>query len=184
MTQRPVATATFLVKTTFGPQAAAALIRERVAEIEPNLVVYNLQTLEERVGLGLLANRALAWASGVLGLLGLALGAVGTYGIVSFLVEQRRREIGLRIALGATPSRVVGMTTRLGMLWTGTGIALGAAASLVVAKLLQAYLNGIDGIDTIPLTSAAFLLAATGYAACLVPARRAGRTDPMAALRD
>jgi ABC-type lipoprotein release transport system permease subunit len=65
-----------------------------------------------------------------------------------------------------------------------TGIALGAAASLVVAKLLQAYLNGIDGIDTIPLTSAAFLLAATGYAACLVPARRAGRTDPMDALRE
>jgi predicted permease len=184
MTQRPVATATFLVKTPLGPKAAAALIQERVSAIEPNLVVYNLQTLEERVGLGLLANRALAWASGVLGLLGLALGAVGTYGIVSFVVEQRRREIGIRIALGATPSRVVGMTTRLGMLWTGTGIVLGAVASLVVARLLQAYLNGIDGIDTIPLAAAAFLLAATGYAACLVPARRASRIDPMAALRD
>jgi len=103
---------------------------------------------------------------------------------VSFLVEQRRWEIAIRIALGATPSGVVGMTTRRGMLWTGTGIVLGVAASLVVARLLQANLNGIDGIDPIPLAAAAFLLAATGYAACLVPARRASRTDPMAALRE
>jgi ABC-type lipoprotein release transport system permease subunit len=65
-----------------------------------------------------------------------------------------------------------------------TGIALGAAASLVVAKLLQAYLNGIDGIDTIPLAAAALRLPATGYAACLVPARRAGRIAPMDALRE
>lgn len=184
MTQRPVATATFLVKTTLGPQAAAALIRERVSAIEPNLVVYNLQTLEERVGLGLLANRALAWASGVLGLLGLALGAVGTYGIVSFLVEQRRPEIGLRIALGATPSRVSRTTARAGLIWTGTGVLLGAGASLVAARLLQAYLNGIHWSDPIPLAAAAVLLAATGYAACLVPARRASRTDPMTALRE
>jgi len=184
LTQRPVSTATFLIKTTLGPRATAALVRERVAAVEPNLVVYNLQPLEERFGLALLANRALAWVSGVLGLLGLTLGAIGTYGIVSFLMEQRRREIGIRIALGATPSGVVGMTTRRGMLWTGTGIVLGVAASLVVARLLQAYLNGIDGIDPIPLAAAAFLLAATGYAACLVPARRASRTDPMAALRE
>jgi ABC-type antimicrobial peptide transport system permease subunit len=173
-----------LIKTTLGPRATAALVRERVAAVEPNLVVYNLQPLEERFGLALLANRAQAWVSGVLGLLGLTLGAIGTYGIVSFLMEQRRREIGIRIALGATPSGVVGMTTRRGMLWTGTGIVLGVAASLVVARLLQAYLNGIDGIDPIPLAAAAFLLAATGYAACLVPARRASRTDPMAALRE
>jgi predicted permease len=184
LTQRPVSTATFLIKTTLGPRATAALVRERVAAVEPDLVVYNLQPLEERFGLALLANRALAWVSGVLGLLGLTLGAIGTYGIVSFLMEQRRREIAIRIALGATPSGVVGMTTRRGMLWTGTGIVLGVAASLVVARLLQAYLNGIDGIDPIPLAAAAFLLAATGYAACLVPARRASRTDPMAVLRE
>jgi predicted permease len=184
MTQRPVSTATFLVKTTLGPQAAAALIRERVSAVEPNLVVYNLQTLEERVGLGLLANRALAWVTGVLGLLGAALGAIGTYGIVSFLVEQRRSEIGLRIALGATPSRVVGMTTRLGMLWTGTGVVLGMAGSLVTTGLLQAHLNGIHGSDPIALAAAALLLAATGCLACLVPARRASRTDPAAALRE
>jgi predicted permease len=184
LTQRPVSTATFLIKTTLGPRATAALVRERVAAVEPDLVVYNLQPLEERFGLALLANRALAWVSGVLGLLGLTLGAIGTYGIVSFLMEQRRREIAIRIALGATPSGVVGMTTRRGMLWTGTGIVLGVAASLVVARLLQANLNGIDGIDPIPLAAAAFLLAATGYAACLVPARRASRTDPMAVLRE
>jgi len=184
LTRRPVSTATFLIKTTLGPRAAAELIRERVAEIEPKLVVYNLQTLEERVGLSLLANRALAWVSGVLGLLGVSLGAMGTYGIVSFLVEQRRREIGLRIALGATPSQVVKMTTRLGMVWTSTGVVLGAAGGLVAARILQAHLNGIDESDPIPLAAAVFLLAGTGYAACLVPARRASRTDPMEALRE
>jgi ABC-type antimicrobial peptide transport system permease subunit len=68
------------------------------------------------------------------------------------------------------------------MVWTATGVVLGMAGSLVAARVLQAHLNGIDGIDPIPLAAAAFLLAATGYAACLVPARRASRTDPMAAL--
>ncbi len=173
-----------LIKSTLGPRATATLVREQVAEIEPDLVVYNLHTIEERIGLALLANRALAWVSGVLGLLGVCLGAIGTYGIVSFLVEQRRRELGLRIALGATPSQVVGLTTRLGMVWTGTGIVLGVAFSLIVARLLQAYLNGILVSDPVPLAAAGFLLAATGYAACLGPARRASRTDPMAALRE
>jgi predicted permease len=184
MTQRPVSTATFLVKTTLGPPATAALLRERVSAIEPDLVVYNLQTLEERVGLTLLANRALAWVSGVLGLLGLALGAVGTYGIVSFLAEQRRREIGLRIALGATPAQVVRVSARPGMVWTATGVVLGAAGCLIAERLLQAHLNGIHGADPIPLAGAAFLLAATGYAACFVPARRASRVHPMDALRE
>jgi predicted permease len=184
LTQRPVSTATFLVKTTLGAPAAAALLRERVSEIEPDLVVYNLQTLEERVGLTRLANRALAWVSGVLGLLGLALGAVGTYGIVSFLVEQRRREIGLRVALGATPAQVVGMTTRPGIRWTATGVVLGAAGSLLAARLLKAHLDGIHEADPVPLAAAAFLLAATGFAASLVPARRASREHPMESLRE
>ncbi len=184
LTQRPATTATFLVKSTLDPRDAASLVRREVAEVAPDLVVYNLHTLEERLGLDLLANRALAWVSGVLGILGLALGAIGTYGIASFLVEQRRREIGLRIALGATPSRVVRATTREGLVWTGTGVALGMAGALVASRLLQAYLNGIHAADPLPHVVAALLLAATGYASCLVPARRASRTNPIDALRD
>jgi ABC-type antimicrobial peptide transport system permease subunit len=179
-----VSTATFLVKTTLGAPVTAALLRERVSEIEPDLVVYNLQTLEERVGLTLLANRALAWVSGVLGLLGLALGAVGTYGIVSFFVEQRGREIAFRVALGATPAQVVGMTTRQGIRWTAAGVVLGAAGSLLAARLLKAHLDGVHEADPAPLAAAAVLLAATGYAACLVPARRASRAHPMESLRE
>jgi ABC-type antimicrobial peptide transport system permease subunit len=76
------------------------------------------------------------------------------------------------------------MATRLGMLWTGTGVVLGMAGSLVTTRLLQAHLNGIHGSDPIALAAAAFLLTATGCLACLVPARRASRTHPAAALRE
>jgi predicted permease len=184
LARRPPSTATFLIKTTLGPRAAASLVRRHVAEIAPDLVVYNLHTLEERIGLGLLANKALAWVSGGLGLLGLALGAIGTYGILSFLVEERRREIGIRIALGATPSRVVEATTRAGLLWTASGVALGLALSLAVVQLLQSRLSGIEGSDPISMAAAALLLLATGSAACFVPARRASRIHPIDALRD
>lgn len=147
-------------------------------------MVYNLHALEERIGLGLLAHRALAWVSGVLGTLALLLGAIGTYGLVSFLVEERRREIGVRLALGATPSRVVSLSTRQGMRWTAAGVALGLPAAFALARLLQSLLRGVSAADPIPVAGAALLLFAVTYAACFVPARRASRGDVMATLRE
>jgi predicted permease len=184
LAQEPVSTMTFLARTAMDLGSAAARLQEEVARIDPYLVVYNLHPLEDRIGLTLLGHRALAWVSGVLGTLALLLGAIGTYGLVSFLVEERRREIGVRLALGATPSRVIRLTTRQGMRWAAGGVALGIPAAFAGARILQSLLRGVSAADPIPMAAAAFLLFAATYAACYVPAKRASKGDVMAVLRE
>jgi predicted permease len=184
LAQEPVATITLLARTTLGPRAAALRVRDEVASFDPYLVVYNLQALEERIGLGLLAHRALAWVAGVLGILALLLGALGTYGLVSFLVEERRREIGVRLALGATPSRVVSLSTRRGMRWSAAGASLGLSGAFALARLLESHFRGLSADDPIPMAGAALLLFTATWVACFLPARRASRADVMSALRE
>jgi len=184
LAQQPVATVTFLIKTEGDPRAATSVVRARVAELDPNLPVYNLNTLEERIGLNLFPNRALALVSSILGLFALALGTMGIYGLMSYLVEQRRREIGVRLALGASSSRVVNLITRQGMTWTVTGVVLGLTLALVFIRFLQGRLYGLSATDPIAIGGVLALLIATAYAACALPAKRASRTAPLAVLRE
>jgi ABC-type antimicrobial peptide transport system permease subunit len=159
-------------------------VRSRIASADPNLLVYNWTTLEERIGLNLLPNRAAALLGGVLGILALGLSTMGTYGATAFTTRQRAREIGIRIALGAPPSNVVGLVTQHGIGMIGVGLGLGLVGALASTTLLRHFLYGISRFDPAALIGLTLLLATTAYLACYIPARRASRVDPAVVLHD
>jgi predicted permease len=175
---------TFLIKTALAPPAVFSLVRTRVAALDPDLAPFNLMTLDDRLGLGRLANRASATVSGALGLLALVLGAIGIFGTMTFLVQQRRKEIGIRMALGATPWTVTHLMTSQGMRWTATGLALGLVGGLGAAVTLRRFLYGVVAADPLAFVVTPIVLGSVAYLACLIPARRASRLDPMITLRE
>jgi predicted permease len=179
-----VASPTFLMKSSGDTTALLAFVRARIAEIDPDLVAYNLMTLDDRLSLGLIVNRAAAAVSGGLGLLALALGSFGLYGTMSFLVALRRREIGVRLALGAPRRSVMALVARQGMSWAGAGMLLGLGAAWIAALGLNRFLPGVSAADPFAFAAAPLVLAAAAYLACHVPARRAARLDPLDALRE
>jgi len=182
-TQQSVSTATFLLKTDASPAAAIATVRELMAELDPSLLAYNLSPLEERIGLNLLPNRVLAWLASSLGILALVLGAVGTFGLLSFLVSQRRHEMGIRMALGAQRLDVLRLVFGYGLRLAITGVTIGLAGSLAATRLLASYLHGIPERDPLLLAGVALVLCGTAFVACLVPALRACKTDPLSVIR-
>ena len=120
---------------------------------------------------------------GVFAVVAAVLSAAGLYGVVAYAVQQRTREVGVRIALGARPSSVVGLIAREGVWLIALGIVLGAAASGALARLLSSFLYGVSPYDPVAFTVAPVLLAAVAVLAIVVPARRASRVDPVVALR-
>jgi ABC-type antimicrobial peptide transport system permease subunit len=120
----------------------------------------------------------------VFGFLALGLASIGLYGMTAYSVSRRRREIGLRMALGAEQSGVMGLILRQGMLLVGIGVAIGIAASVLVGRALSTLLFNVSPLDPISLTAASVVLMLVALAACYLPARRASRVDPLVALRD
>jgi predicted permease len=184
MTQDPILLPTFLIKATGDPSTILSAVRTRIAEMDPELVPYNVITFNDRLGLSTLMHRAVASVSGSLGLLALALSAIGIYGTMSFLVQLRRREIGIRMALGASPWSVVKLVTNQGMIWTATGLALGVIGGLGATLLLSRFLYGVVVTDPFAFILALLTLGGSAYLACYLPARRATRVDSLALLRD
>lgn len=176
--------ATLLVKASGDSRTAAGLARSLIADLDPNLVVTNLNTLDDRLGLALLPNRAAAATSGILGLIALGLGAIGTYSVMAFLVAQRRREIGIRLALGALPRAVVGMITGQGLRSAAAGLAVGMGAGVGALRLLQGLVVGVSANDPVPLLIVPSLLAVISYLACVIPAGHAGKENILAVLRE
>jgi ABC-type antimicrobial peptide transport system permease subunit len=114
----------------------------------------------------------------------LALGTLGIYGTMSMVVRQRRREMGIRIALGASPMGVVHLVTKRAMLWTVVGLALGFTGALGAIRWLQRDFYGIEIYDPPTFIAVTLILGATAYAACFVPAARASRVDPLRVIRE
>jgi predicted permease len=181
--QSPPVAATFFIKARGDAAAVFAAIRRMVAEIDPDLVPYNLMTFDDRLALSTIVNRAAATVSGSLGVLVLALGAIGIFGAVSLLVQQRRRELGVRLALGAAPRQLLGMVLGQGLKWTAPGLALGLTFGALATFGLSRALRGIAVLDPVAFLVTPVLLAAVTALACLVPARRASRVDPLVTLR-
>ena len=182
--QRPPAVATFMMRTSGDAASVFAIVRSRVADIDPDLAPYNLITFNERLGLALIANRAAATLSGSLGVLVLLLGSVGIFGTMVLLGQQRRRELGVRAALGASPAQLLAMVMRQGLSWTAPGLLLGIAAGVAATFGLSRVLRGIAILDPFALVITPLLLATTAALACLIPGRRAARVDPLTALRE
>jgi predicted permease len=175
-------TATAILTGPIDPAAAARWVRAEVAALDPSLPV-NIETLDQRVGKLAERPRFNAWLLGLFAAMGLLLAAIGLYGVVSFLVAQRTQEIGVRMALGATPGAIARLVLGHAARWTFAGAALGVIASLFAARLLEAMLFHVSARDPWILAAAVAALWSIAMIAAWVPSRRAARIDPMQALR-
>jgi ABC-type antimicrobial peptide transport system permease subunit len=174
---------TFYVRTAMDSDVFVATIPKTIARVDPNLPVDNLRTLPQQIRENVFLDRFLGVLSASFAILATVLAAIGLYGVLAYTVIQRTREIGLRMALGATPSRVRGMVLRQVGKMTAIGAAVGLAAAWGLGRLAQSLLYRLDGADPVVLVSSAGALALVALGAGLVPALRASRVDPMGALR-
>ena len=166
-----------------GTASAVAGVRAALAELDPNLPIIRAQRLDEAVSLGLLPQRVAARLAGSLGLIGLLLAAIGIYGVTAFAVAQRTREIGVRLALGASTSEVLRPVLRQGLLVTGMGVTIGLATGAVASRLLSGLLYGLGGEDPVTFVTVALVFVATAGLASYLPARAATKINPLRALR-
>jgi putative ABC transport system permease protein len=173
-----------LVKTRNGsPDAAASLIRERLREIDSTLPVYGFRALDDWIDASSARTRIRSWVLGLLASVALALGMIGIYGVLAYLVTLRRHEFGVRLALGAQPRSLLRLVLRQGLGLAAIGIAIGLAGAAVLTRVLETLLFGVSTRDPATFLGVAMLLFAAALIACYAPARRAAQADPMAALR-
>ena len=164
-------------------QNVEALVRRTLAGIDPNLTVVDLRTFDAQVAGNFNQERLIARLTSLFGILALILASVGLYGVMSYLVARRTSEIGVRMALGATRSSVVGMVLR-GALWQILiGLGLGIPAALLAGHLMANQLYEVGSYDPVALVSATLVLGLCAAAAGFIPARRAASIEPMQALR-
>jgi predicted permease len=175
-------TATAFLSGPMDPAALARWVRAEVAALDPTLPV-NIETLDQHVGRLAQRPRFNAWLLSLFAAMGLLLAAIGLYGVISFLVAQRTQEIGVRMALGATPGAVARLVLGHAARWTFAGAALGVVGSLFAARLLDAMLFHVSARDPWILAAAVTVLWVIAMLAAWVPSRRAARVDPMQALR-
>ncbi|HUK29726.1 MAG TPA: ABC transporter permease, partial [Candidatus Acidoferrum sp.] len=165
------------------PEAVATQVRSAVHSSDSNLALYAVRTIPEIVSDSMTDTNYQTFLLGALAALALVLAAVGTYGVMSFVVTARTNEIGIRMALGAGRGQVLWMVLRQGIAVTVAGIAMGVAGTLALTKLLQDFLYGVRPGDPLTLVSVCGVMAIVALAACAIPAMRATRVDPSVALR-
>jgi putative ABC transport system permease protein len=158
-------------------------VRRTVQKVDPVLPISEVRTGEDHADPQLGAVRLTAEVSMLLGLVALTLASLGLYGVISYAVSVRTREIGIRVALGAHSTNVRALIIRQGMLLTAVGLAVGLIVSLLATPVLQSLLIDLPATDPVTFVAVAALLIAIALVACYVPARRATRIDPIATLR-
>jgi predicted permease len=174
---------TLIVRTRGNPSDYLAAVRGEVAALDKSLPLYDVKTMRQHLGLALLPARLAGNVLGVFGLVALVMAAAGIYGVMAYSVAQRTREIGVRMALGASAGAVLRLVTKQGMKLTLVGIVIGLAASLALTRLMKSLLFGVSATDPLTFVVVALLLIVVALLACYVPARRAAKVDPMVALR-
>lgn len=182
--QRRHRAANLVVRAQSDAAALLAPLRRTALELEPQLAFGDAGTMVERTSVSLYPVRAGAFLIGVFGALALLLASVGLYGVIAYSVSRRGREIGLRMALGARPADVLLQVVRQGMVLVAVGVAAGALVAAAGSRVLSGVLYGISAVDPIAFAGAALVLALVALAANYVPAARAARLDPLAALRE
>ncbi|HEY7545022.1 MAG TPA: FtsX-like permease family protein, partial [Blastocatellia bacterium] len=181
--QLPAQMMTLALKTEGDPTAIVAAARNAVHEIDPNLPVYNIRTMNEAVAGTVSNERAVLILLGVFAAVALLLAVLGIYGVISSSVSQRTNEIGVRMALGATRADVLNLVLKQGLILTLIGVGVGIAAALALTRFLSSMLYGVGATDAMTFIAAPVVMAAIALAAIYVPARRATKVDPMIALR-
>ena len=172
-----------MMRTEVEPMSLAGSVRDAVASIDGDLPIYWVTSMEDRIYEETWGFRIFGGLLGIAGLAALFLSSVGLYGVMSFSVNRRTQEIGIRMALGAQPASVTKMILRQGALQLVIGLVIGAILSILFAPYLRSLLFGVEPGDPSLLVITAILLGAVGMIASLIPARRATRIDPVSALR-
>jgi predicted permease len=178
--QRQVA---ILIRSSRDPSGLAAAARAVTQEFDPSITIFEVATLPERVGRAIEQSRFVGWMMTVFAGLALTLAAVGLYGVMAYTVRRQTRDIGVRIALGASRGEVVRMVVRNGMVLVSVGIAIGLFAAFALTRLLHTLLFDVSALDPLTFLVVAAVLGVVALVACYLPARRASRIDPVTALR-
>jgi len=173
-----------LVRTSLDPSAIAPAVRNTLRQAEPSILIYDSATMEDFIGHETARPRFTGWLMAIFAGIALALAIIGIYGVVSYGVSRRTREIGVRIALGANRPQVLRMVVGSGMESVVVGLLLGTVAALALTRLIGTLLYGVTPSDPLTYGAAALTLAATALLACLMPALRAARIDPAVTLRN
>jgi ABC-type antimicrobial peptide transport system permease subunit len=172
------------VRSKGNPRELLAPVERELRSVGPQVLVFGTRTGSEVIDGGLFQARMGVGLLTTFGLLALGLASIGLYGVLAYSVNRRKREIGLRMALGATRTSVLRMILSEGMSLVMTGVAIGFAAALAVGRLLSRMLFGIGASDPLSVAAAALILSAVALLACYLPARWATRVDPLEALRE
>jgi len=181
---QPSEPASFLmVRATQSPLQIVSAVRGTILSLDKSVPIFDVKTLEERSADATSRTRFSALLLGIFSSLALILGATGVYGVMSYAVSGRTREIGVRMALGAQPRNVLGLVMRDAFFVMFGGVGLGIAGALAATRVLGSQLYGIGTTDTLTFATVSVLLAAVSLAASYIPARRAMKVDPMVALR-
>ena len=174
---------TLVLRTRGNPAGYAPLLRQMFRDIDPALALFDVRTMDTQISKALFLPRAAAFLFGLAGFMGLLISTVGIYGVISFAVAQRTKEIGIRLALGARRGQVLGMIVKQGLVLTAIGSAVGLGLSLALARMAASLLYGVRPTDSVTFLLVPLLLLLVALVACLVPARRAASLDPIRALR-
>jgi putative ABC transport system permease protein len=175
---------TLAVKTAGRPETVAGGVRTAIASLDRELPVFEVQTMEQRMEKSLLNRRSPAMLALGFGLVALLLSAVGIYGVLAYLVTQRRKEIGIRMALGSTTRGIFDLVLREGVALLGGGFVLGVAGALLLRRTLEGQLFGLSATNPVVAAAVTAVLAAVALTACAVPAHRASRINPVIALTE
>jgi len=184
ISQKPELGMTILFRAKGDPLQLVSATREAVQSVDPNLPVFNIRTLETQLSNELVTQRLSVILVSLFSVLALLLAAVGLYGVLAYSIAQRTREIGIRIALGAESGSILSMVVRQGLTIVGIGLAAGIIGAMILTHLIQSLLYGVSGTDPVALLTSVGVLALAAFLACLVPALRAIRVDPITALRE
>lgn len=182
--QAPARTVGLAIRTAQAPETVTASVRREIAQIDPEMPIYGVRTLDVRLSASLMDRRTPMLLATGFAVVALFLAAIGIYGVLAYQVSQRRREIGIRMALGAASGSIFSLVLREGGLIVGIGAALGVAGAFALRQTLQSQLYETGAMDPFVVTAVATVLIVVALIACVLPARRAAQTDPLVALSD
>ncbi len=182
--QRPARAIALAIRTSQQPETVTSAVRREIAEIDAEMPFYGVRTMEERLSASVLDRRTPMLLATGFALVALFLAGIGIYGVLAYQVSQRRREIGIRMALGAAGSSIFTLVLREGGMMVAFGTAFGLAGAFLLRQTIQAQLYEVGAMDARVVAAVAGVLMVVALVACVLPARRAAKTDPMIALSD
>jgi predicted permease len=182
-TQHATRAMNVVVRSAIDPAALASTVKQQIHELDSDLPLYNVRTMTQRVDESLARRRFSMLLLALFACLAFVLATIGVYGVMAYLVSQGTREIGIRMALGATPRGILSLILRKGMILAISGVAIGLGGAFVLTRLMRSLLFGVDATDPLTFVAISLLLTLVAFLASYIPAHRASRIDPVVSLR-